>query len=129
MSNQRYFAVGMKGWVEIRNGPKVPVLKISEVTRKGARLVEVPVYFEFFDSYDNRYHRYVDHYTNVKRDLNLKLKSWSGGRYFGIYKTRKFKQLSGLWVGSGKMVELTGPALINQLLEDRGKRYGRRKAV
>ncbi len=88
MANNRYFAIGMKGWVEIRTGPNVPILKVSEVVRKGGMMVEVPIYERYYSSYLGRYVRDLISFKSEKRDLKIRLKSWQGGRKFGIYKTR-----------------------------------------
>jgi hypothetical protein len=103
--NKQLYAVGMKGWVEIRSATKPPKLRVSEVAKsvKIKRWVYKP---GFYDS-QNRYHPASTKEKLFPKKFKLVSKQFEGGRRVGIVKTAKFGKLLCVVVRYGGMIELT----------------------
>lgn len=137
----RYFAVGFKGWVEVRQAKKPPKKVESEVEREGERSIRVgPTYHELMEYYQkmNVYYKecatlrvkreapypippsYPEGSTRVeKQKQKLSNIVYEGGRVVGQITTRTFSRLLGIMVKVGVMVELQPEQF--QLLKQKGK--------
>lgn len=107
------WAVGMKGWVEIRSAPSPPRKKVSETIKKIQYRDTRPV---FYPRAQDGWGEYRSSNKLVRRDLKLTVTTFSGGRVCATLKADTFARHTKVRVGSGGLIELT-PDMITVLTE------------
>lgn len=93
----KVFAIGLKGWVELRHSKKPPTPKVSKATKEIERRVP---FHAFVDN------RWTVRYITNKRPMILEQTYYAGGRPFAWIPTLAFKRLSKLSIKSDSMVEV-----------------------
>ena len=111
--SKKIFAIGLKGWVELRessDSPKPLETKVVKTTTVEEYDFSKP---PFMDPQTGHYT-----YPKVKRKKQLTLKSvsFAGGRRIGVIKSRQFRDLTKLSIGVGGIVELD-PEIVPRLIE------------
>lgn len=99
MVRPRYFAVGLKGWVEIRQHTQ-PLKEL----KSEAKIKIKETYYDYRDWYNGE---------PKQRDkiVTLKQTVWQGGKILRTLKTSQFKYRAGFQVGKDKCVEITKSTL------------------
>lgn len=99
----KYFAVGLKGWVEIRRH-HLPLKELKSEAK-------VKIKETFYD-----YNPYSYQEVRRKRDkiITLKQSVWQGGKIIRTLKTSQFRYLSGMQVGNGKCVPITAAVALRK---------------
>ena len=95
----RYFAVGLKGWVQIIRSTKPPVATTTEAIVQSERRT-----LQWKPSPDNPYGNYVEKIVPVKR--KLKQTTFEGGAVVKTLKSSRFSCLLKIGVREGAMIEL-----------------------
>lgn len=88
----RTWAIGLKGWVEIRLAKQPPKKITSQVMRNSYRW-----HYDYLDDRDIR----------IPAKIPLKVVSWEGGRTLHTISTKVWKKLMGKGMKMDHMVELS----------------------
>ena len=107
MVRPRYFAVGLKGWVEIRQHTQ-PLKELKSEAK-----VRVKRSIPNWDWYSPDYGKAIER----EEILTLKQVVWQGGKILRTIKTSQFKYRAGFQVGKDKCVELT-VSTVRKVLKD-----------
>lgn len=113
LPNKRFFAVGLKGWVQIRVATKPPkAVTSSTVVDVQERKVEwIPGYMK-----DNHWIASKPKVTFVPRQMTLKDTIYEGGKTIKTMKSTRFAALLKVGVREGGMTELM-PEQVERLRE------------
>lgn len=100
MTTKKYFAVGLKGWVQVRQAAKPPKLTTSKAV---ADIVETDMVWEPAKNGrpDGWYLRKTPKKLVLKSDLYV------GGRTLATVSQKTFRKKLKLIIGEGKLLELT----------------------
>lgn len=97
---KRYFAIGLKGWVQLRTALKPPREVITE-----AAIMVPEVRSRWVIDEANPWGHYVN--SDIKKRINLKTTSFEGGRTVATIRAEKFARQLGIKLKEGGMVELS----------------------
>jgi len=103
MTSTRYWAIGLKGWVQIRVAKNPPTAKVTSTKIKTKHR-----YYNFWNN----------NYQTSARVKTIKQCIYEGGKIKATLNSNNFKKLSNFSVSNGKMVELA-PTVYTTIMENR----------
>lgn len=95
----KLWAVGIKGWVEIRESTTQPKVKVDSIITKTKQMV--------LDRYDEG--GWPPRYKYIYKEAKLSQYVASGGKLIGTISTQKLALLAKIKVGPGGTVEILPP--------------------
>lgn len=100
---EKLYAIGLKGWVEIRKAKEVPKARITQAKIQG----EKSVYVSWRD-WANAGGTYADYtgWKTVPCTTTLKVTHFVGGRRLKVVSKRRFSQFVGLSPKVGELLEI-----------------------
>lgn len=102
---KRYFAIGLKGWVQIRVAVKPPVAETSEATKT----IQVKTLKYHPGEVDFEKHIYKQGWYEPiikSKDVTMRVTIFEGGKVLQTIKTAKFSRLLKVTVHEDAMMEL-----------------------
>lgn len=115
MKQRRVYALGMKGWVELREADVAPKLHASEINQPA---VKQKVYKQgYWTNGPNGLDEYTPaRFIYVSKRMKIKNIIFTGGKPLNSLKTRRFAALTKISIRAGGIVELS-PEHIRVLTE------------
>ncbi len=114
-TDYKLYAIGLKGWVEVRKARTPPRPRITQTEVKGKERKFLD-YSEWVEQ-----GRPADGCKLVEKVLTLKVVHFVGGRVLKVVKKRRFSQIVGMSPKVGEMMEippeLAGMSVLEKVME------------
>lgn len=107
MRKPHYFAIGLRGWVEIRYGQERPTPVVSQCSRTVKKIVH--------EGYINALGQFRVRYKETEKPLVFKVVVYEGGQVMKTVPLGRFAERTGKWVDEDKMIVL--PESVNTVIE------------